>query len=153
MRAMVRTFSTVVALMVLMCVAGEAQVSLRPGLYERVMDVDVAGSTGQNKDTICMTPEEAKDVVKTIAMAGKETDCKVSDVKTAPGGKLTFNVSCKADGGRVTTRGQRRNVWPRLVHQRVEREVRGRSDLAEDQRQAHWRVQEVGPAVGELLIL
>jgi Protein of unknown function (DUF3617) len=102
MRAMVKTCSTVVALMVLMCVAGEAQVSLRPGLYERVMDVDVAGSTGQNKDTICMTPEEAKDVVKAIAMAGKETDCKVSDVKTAPGGKLTFNVSCK-DGGRVTT--------------------------------------------------
>jgi Protein of unknown function (DUF3617) len=102
MRAMVKTWSTVVALMVLMCVAGEAQVSLRPGLYERVMDVDVAGSTGQNKDTICMTPEEAKDVVKTIAMAGKETDCKVSDVKTAPGGKLTFNVSCK-DAGGVTT--------------------------------------------------
>ena len=49
-----------------------------------------------------MTPEEAKDVVKTIAMAGKETDCKVSDVKTAPGGKLMFNVSCK-DGGGVTT--------------------------------------------------
>ena len=103
MRAMVKTCSTVVALMVLMCVAGEAQVSLRPGLYERVMEVDVAGSTGQNKDTLCMTPEEAKDVVKTIAMAGKETDCKVSEVKTAPGGKLTFNMSCKDDRGRVTT--------------------------------------------------
>ena len=103
MRATVKACSTVVALMVLMCVASEAQVSLRPGLYERVMDVDVAGSTGQNKDTICMTPEEAKDVVKAIAMAGKETDCKVSDVKTAPGGKLTFNVSCKDAGGRVST--------------------------------------------------
>jgi hypothetical protein len=88
--------------MVLMSVAGEAQVSLRPGLYERVMDVDVAGSTGQNKDTICMTPEEAKDVIQMIAMAGKDTDCKLSDVKTAPGGKLTFNVSCK-DGKGVTT--------------------------------------------------
>jgi hypothetical protein len=103
MRRTVRTCSTVVALMALMCVAGEAQVSLQPGLYERVMSVDAAGSTGQNKDTICMTPEEAKDVVKTIAMAGKETDCKVSDVKTAPGGKLTFNVSCKNAGGGVTT--------------------------------------------------
>jgi hypothetical protein len=102
MRATVKTCGTVLALMVLMGVAGEAQVSLRPGLYERVMDVDAAGSTGQNKDTICMTPEEAKDVIKTIAMAGKETDCKVSDVKTAPGGKLTFNVSCKDDGD-VTT--------------------------------------------------
>jgi hypothetical protein len=102
MRATVKTCGTVLALMVLMGVPGEAQVSLRAGLYERVMDVDAAGSTGQNKDTICMTPEEAKDVIKTIAMAGKETDCKVSDVKTAPGGKLTFNVSCKDDGD-VTT--------------------------------------------------
>jgi hypothetical protein len=102
MRATVKTCGTVLALMVLMGVPGEAQVSLRPGLYERVMDVDAAGSTGQNKDTICMTPEEAKDVIKTIAIAGKETDCKVSDVKTAPGGKLTFNVSCKDDGD-VTT--------------------------------------------------
>jgi hypothetical protein len=105
MRATVKTCGTVLALMVLMGVAGEAQVSLRPGLYERVMDVDAAGSTGQNKDTICMTPEEAKDVIKTIAMAGKETDCKVSDVKTAPGGKLTFNVSCKDDGDVTTVIG------------------------------------------------
>ena len=90
MRATVKTCSTVVGLMVLMCAAGEAQVSLQPGLYERVMDVDVAGSTGQNKDTICMTPEEAKDVVKMIAMAGKETDC-------------TRRHSCKDAGGGVTT--------------------------------------------------
>jgi hypothetical protein len=87
--------------MALMCVAGKAQVSLRPGLYERVIEVNVDGSTGQSKDTLCMTPEEAKDVIKTIATAGKETDCKVSDVKTAPG-KLTFNLSCK-EGGGVTT--------------------------------------------------
>ena len=103
MRATAKTSSTVVALMVLMCAAGEAQVSLRPGLYERVMEVDAAGSTGKNKDTICWTPEDAKDVVKTIAVAGKETDCKVSDVKTAPEGKLTFNVSCKEGGGVTTT--------------------------------------------------
>jgi Protein of unknown function (DUF3617) len=103
MRATVKTSSTVVAMMVLMCVAGEAQVSLRPGLYERVLEVDAAGSTGKNKDTMCWTPEAAKDVVKTIATAGKETDCKVSDVKTAPGGKLTFNVSCKEGGGVTTT--------------------------------------------------
>jgi hypothetical protein len=91
------------ALMVLMCVAGVAQVSLRPGLYERVIEVDAAGSTGQTKDTLCLSPEEAKDVVKTIATAGKETNCKVSDVKTATGGKLTFNVSCKDEGGVTTT--------------------------------------------------
>jgi hypothetical protein len=37
-----------------------------------------------------------------IATAGQETNCKVSDVKTAAGGKLTFNLSCKDEGG-VTT--------------------------------------------------
>src|SRR5262245_36406835 len=102
MRPAVKTGGTIVALLALMCVTGDAQVSLRPGLYERTMEVNVAGSTGQNKDTICMTPEEAKDVVKMIVAAGKETNCKVSDVKTAPG-KLTFNVSCKDEKGRVTT--------------------------------------------------
>jgi hypothetical protein len=102
MRATLKTCGTIVALMVSMCAAAEAQVSLRPGLYERVMEVDAAGSTGKNKDTMCWTPEDAKDVVKTIARAGKETDCKVSDVKTAPG-KLTFNVSCKEGGGVTTT--------------------------------------------------
>src|SRR5262245_31444203 len=103
MRATVKTCGTVMTCVVLMCVAGQAQASLRPGLYERIMNVDAAGSTGQNKDTICLTPEEAKDVIKTIAVVGKETDCKVSDVKTASGGKLTFNVSCKDEGGGVTT--------------------------------------------------
>ena len=103
MRGTVKTWATTMALMVLMCVAGEAQVSLRPGLYERVIEVDAAGSTGQTKDTLCMSPEEAKDVVKTIATAGQETNCKVSDVKTAPGGKLTFNVSCKEGKGTSTT--------------------------------------------------
>jgi hypothetical protein len=94
--------SAVTALMVLMGAAGEAQVSLQPGLYERVMEVDAGGSTGKNKDTICWSPQDARDVVKTIATSGKETDCKVSDVKTAPG-KLTFNVSCKEGKGVTTT--------------------------------------------------
>jgi hypothetical protein len=102
MRTTVKTCGTAVALIVLMCVAGAAQVSLQPGLYERVLEVDADGSTGKNKDTICWSAADAKDVVKTIATAGKEADCKVSDVKTAAGGKLTFNVSCK-EGGRVTT--------------------------------------------------
>ena len=103
MRATGMTWGAVVALVVLMGVAGAAQVSLQPGLYERVMEIDAAGSTGKNKDTMCWSPDDAKDVVKTIATAGKETDCKVSDVKTAAGGKLTFNVSCKDERGRTTT--------------------------------------------------
>jgi hypothetical protein len=101
MRATVKTCSAAVALLLFTCVAAEAQVSLRPGLYERVMEVNAGGSTGQNKDTICWSADDAKDVVKTIAMVGKETECKVSDVKSGPG-KLTFNVSCK-EGDRVTT--------------------------------------------------
>ncbi len=102
MRATIKTSISVVTLMMLMCVAGDAQVSLRPGLYERVLEVDAAGSTGKSKDTMCWSPEDAKDVVKTIALAGKDADCKVSDVKTAPG-KLTFNVSCKEGKGVTTT--------------------------------------------------
>jgi len=103
MRATVKTSSTVVALVVLMCAAAEAQVSIQPGLYERVMEVDAGGSVGKNKDTICWSPADAKDVVKTISTVGKETECKVSDVKTAAGGKLTFNVSCKEGKGTTTT--------------------------------------------------
>src|SRR5262245_59338904 len=61
MSSTVKACVAVAALMVLMGVASEAQVSLQPGLYERVMTVDAAGSAGQNKDTICMTPAEAKD--------------------------------------------------------------------------------------------
>ena len=76
-----------------------AQVSLRPGLYERVHETEAAGATGKHNDTLCMSPEDAKDVVKTIATAGQETNCKVSDVKTAAAGKLTFTMTCKdADG-------------------------------------------------------
>jgi hypothetical protein len=66
------------------------------------MEVDAGGSVGKNKDTICWSAADAKDVIKTIATVGKGTECKVSDVKTAAGGKLTFNVSCKDDGD-VTT--------------------------------------------------
>jgi Protein of unknown function (DUF3617) len=103
MRATIQTSISVVTLMMLMSVTGEAQVSLQPGLYERVLEVDAAGSTGKSKDTMCWSSEDAKDVVKTIARVGKETDCKVSDVKTAAGGKLTFNVSCKEGKGTTTT--------------------------------------------------
>jgi hypothetical protein len=89
----------VVALTLATYAKAEAQVSLRPGLYERVFETEAAGASGQHKDTLCMTPDDAKDVVKTIAAAGQETNCKVSDVKTAAGGKLTFTLTCKENGG------------------------------------------------------
>ena len=56
MRATGMTWGAVVALVVLMGVAGAAQVSLQPGLYERVMEIDAAGSTGKNKDTMWWSP-------------------------------------------------------------------------------------------------
>ena len=89
----------VVAMTLAMCSHAEAQVSLRPGLYERVLETEASGATGQTKDTLCMTPEDAKDIVKTIAAAGKESNCKVGNVKTAAEGKLTFTMTCKDDDG------------------------------------------------------
>ena len=92
----------VVAITLATCAKAEAQGSLRPGLYERVFETEAAGATGKHKDTLCMTPEDAKDVVKTMAAAGAEANCKVSDVKTAAGGKLTFKMTCKDEGGTST---------------------------------------------------
>ena len=83
-------------------IRAEAQVSLTPGLYERVHETEAAGDAGKHKDTLCMSPAEAKDVVKTIAASGQETNCKVSDVKTPAGGKLTFKMTCKEKDGTST---------------------------------------------------
>ena len=93
---------SVAAIVLATSVQAEAQVSLRPGLYERIFETEAGGATGKHKDTLCMSPADAKDVVKTIAAAGAETNCKVSDVKTAAGGKLTFTMTCKDKGGSST---------------------------------------------------
>jgi len=92
----------VVAISLGTCTRAEAQVSLTPGLYERVHETEAAGDAGKHKDTLCMSPAEAKDVVKTIAASGQETNCKVSDVKTAAGGKLSFKMTCKEKDGSST---------------------------------------------------
>ena len=92
----------VIAISLATCTRAAAQVSLTPGLYERVHETEATGDAGKHKDTLCMTPEDAKDVVKTIAAAGQETSCKVSDVKTAAGGKLTFKMTCKDKDGTST---------------------------------------------------
>ena len=93
---------SVVAIVLATFVQAAAQVSLRPGLYERTLETEAGGATGKHKDTLCMSPAEAKDVVKTLAAAGAETNCKVSDVKTASAGKLTFRMTCKDQGGNST---------------------------------------------------
>jgi hypothetical protein len=90
---------TVCAIALAVCGGAEAQVSLQPGLYERLLETEAGGATGKSKDTLCISPAEAKDIVKTLATSGAETNCKVSDVKTPSGGKLTFKMTCKeADG-------------------------------------------------------
>ena len=92
----------VIAISLATCTRADAQVSLAPGLYERVHETEAAGDAGKLKDTLCMSPAEAKDVVKTVADSGKETNCKVSDVKTPAAGKLTFKMTCKEKDGNST---------------------------------------------------
>ena len=77
-----------------------AQGSLQPGLYQRTLNTDAGdGAVAKNQDTLCISPQEAKDIVKTIATAGAETNCKVSDVKAKTPGKLTFKLTCKDQSG------------------------------------------------------
>ncbi len=77
-----------------------AQGSLQPGLYQRNLETDAGdGAVSKNQDTLCISPQEAKDIVKTIAAAGAETNCKVSDVKAKTPGKLSFKMNCKDTTG------------------------------------------------------
>jgi hypothetical protein len=92
----------IVAIALATCGRAEAQVSLQPGLYERVLETEADGAKGQSKDTLCISPADAKDIMKTLATSGAETNCKVSDVKTPSGGKLTFKMTCKDSDGTST---------------------------------------------------
>jgi hypothetical protein len=90
----------VVAVALATCGQANAQGSLQPGLYERTLETDAGdGAVGKHQDTLCISPQEAKDIVKTIAAAGAETNCKVSDVKAKTPGKLTFKMTCKDTSG------------------------------------------------------
>ena len=84
------------------CARVEAQVSLRPGLYERSFETEVSGAVARHKDDFCMTPEDAKDVVKMLAAAAEEAACTVSNVKTAAAGRLTFALTCRERGSEST---------------------------------------------------
>jgi hypothetical protein len=90
----------VVAIVLASCGLANAQGSLQPGLYERTLETDAGdGAVGKHQDTLCISPQEANDIVKTIAAAGAETNCKVSDVKAKTAGKLTFKMACKEQSG------------------------------------------------------
>jgi hypothetical protein len=80
-----------------------AQGTLQPGLYSRTLETDAGdGAVSKNQDTLCVSPQEAKDVVKTIAAAGADTNCRVSNVKAKTPGKLTFKMTCKELSGTST---------------------------------------------------
>jgi len=90
----------VIAFVLATCGLASAQGSLQPGLYQRTLETDAGdGAVAKNQDTLCISPLEAKDIVKTITAAGAETNCKVSDVKSKTAGKLTFKLTCKDQSG------------------------------------------------------
>ena len=83
--------------------SANAQGSLQPGLYSRTLETDAGdGAVSKNQDMLCISPQEAKDIVKTIAAAGADTNCKVSDVRAKTPGKLTFKMTCKEKDGNST---------------------------------------------------
>lgn len=93
----------IVAIVLAIFGQANAQGSLQPGLYQRTLETDAGdGAVAKNQDTLCISPQEAKDIVKTVAAAGAETNCKVSDVKTRSAGKLTFKMTCKESSGTST---------------------------------------------------
>ena len=107
----------VVAISLAMGTRAEAQVSLRPGRTN--------GSTKPGgrrlrpaQGHVVQTPEDAKDVKETIAAAGKETNCKVSDVKDGSRGKLIFTMTCKDPDG-VSTYTNDVTAWTRLSYTNV----------------------------------
>ncbi len=102
----------IVALVLLAAVVG-AQVAIRPGQYEYVLDMkmtvpkeaakavlDAAGFKDQ-KRLECITPDQAQqaktDVAKFFAQEMELQNCTLSDVKTA-GNRLSFNSNCVEDG-------------------------------------------------------
>ena len=99
--------------------AASAQIQLRPGQYEVTLEMNLAGvpgdapkavtdAAGFNKDKRleCITADELKegkgtDIARLFAREAEESNCKMSDVKTA-GNKLTFTTTCVEDDVRMT---------------------------------------------------
>jgi hypothetical protein len=113
-----RASNLLLAIVLLVPAASDAQFTIRPGEYEYEMEMDF-GKTGgaeagkavldaagfqKNKRRECITPEDVKekDFMKLMAAEMEDANCKISDNKTA-GNKLTFTTTCVEDGMRITS--------------------------------------------------
>jgi hypothetical protein len=113
-----RAFITLAGI-VLLALAAEAQIAIRPGQYEYTIDMkigvpkdatkavlDAAGFDQQQKRLDCVTPDQARqakeDIAKFIVQEMQASDsCTLSDSKIT-GNTLTFTTSCNEDGLRMT---------------------------------------------------
>src|SRR5690606_16024340 len=92
--------------------AAEAQLTVRPGLYE--MTIEVVSSDGEMKTGMeallgatladgkmlkCMTAEDVRGGLAQVLAreAAEDGMCKLSDVKTA-GNRMTYVLTCEEDG-------------------------------------------------------
>jgi hypothetical protein len=84
--------------------AAWAQLALRPGQYNVTMELTLPGapSAGAQQDTDCLSPEDAKDLVKAMMRElANEQSCTASNVKTS-GNTLTFDAACSVEGNVVS---------------------------------------------------
>jgi len=92
------------SLLALVATAAWAQLALRPGKYNVTMQMALPGSPLSNtqEDTDCLSPEDAKDLVKAMLRElSSESSCSASNVKTT-GNKLTFDAACTMQGNVVS---------------------------------------------------
>jgi hypothetical protein len=90
-----------IATFAILIVNAVAQGSIRPGRWEVTMQMQMAGSPMQMpemKTTRCVTPEDAKDPVRSMptgpeGRGGQKSDCKVADYKTS-GNTATWKMVC-----------------------------------------------------------
>jgi hypothetical protein len=97
-------FSRVLALLLIAaCVTSAAgqTVSLRPGRYETVAEIDMAGTKMPSQKGIqCITDDDLTTLSKKLIEQQFGEDCKVSDYK-ASGNKITFNTECKDEDAKT----------------------------------------------------
>jgi hypothetical protein len=114
--AVARVTVVVLSVALLIPEAGDAQLTLRPGLYEMEIDfgipadatnavLDAAGLTkAGDKRRQCVTAEDLKDsgdIVKLMLQEMEDDTCKVSNVTRATT-KMSFTTTCVEDGERMT---------------------------------------------------
>jgi len=88
--------------------AAWAQLALRPGQYKVTLEMTLPGAPGPatQDDTDCLSPEDAKDLVKAMMreLASAES-CTANNIKTT-GNKLTFDAACNVEGNVVTSKAE-----------------------------------------------